>query len=66
MSIMCLDLLTPQGGCLPLKSPFSSESPPRGIGADPIAFPPFLHNYMCIFLTALVVQESCQFPVTFQ
>lgn len=50
---------------LPLLSPISSESPPKGTGPDPIAFLVFLPNYLYIFLIALVV-ESCQFPVSFQ
>lgn len=36
---------------------FSSEFPPRGTGPNPIAFLPFLPNYVYIILTALVVQS---------
>ena len=53
-----LESLTPQGGCPAMYSSFSSEFPPRGMGPCLIAFLPFLPNYMCIFLTALVLQES--------
>lgn len=36
----------------------------RGTGPDPIAFLPFLLDYMCIFFIALVTHKSfCQFPV---
>lgn len=45
-------------------SPLFSESPLRGICLDLIAFLPFLPDYMCIFLVALVVWEFfCQFSV---
>ena len=57
----------PRVGIPPMHSHFHSESPPRGTGPDLITFFPFLPNYMCIFFTALVVQESfCQFLVSFQ
>ena len=45
----------------------SSEFPPRGTSPDPITSLPFLLDYLCIFLTVSVKQESfCQFPVRFQ
>ena len=43
------------------------ESPPRGIGSNMIPLLPFLPDYVCIFLTASVVQESFyQFLLNFQ
>ena len=51
-----LSPLTPQDGSPPVYSPFISEPPPKVTGPNPIAFLPVLSNYMCIFLTALVVQ----------
>ena len=39
----------------------------RGTGLDPITLLAVLPNYVWIFLTAFIVQESfCQFPVNFQ
>ena len=58
MPSLWLDLLTPEGGCPPVQPPFSSESPPRGIGPNLIIFLPFLPDNVYIFFTALVVQES--------
>ena len=50
----------------PLLSPFSSESFP-GAQSDLIIFLPLPPDYVCIFLTALVEQDSfCQFLVNFQ
>ena len=55
-----------QIGCPPLLSPFSSESFP-GAQSDLIIFLPLPPDYVCIFLTALVEQDSfCQFLVNFQ
>lgn len=46
-----------------MSPPFSCEFSRRGVGPDLIAFLPFLPDCLCIFLTALVVQESfCRFP----
>ena len=58
--------LTHLGRCQPIQSPFSCESPPRGTDPDLITIRPFLPDYPCIFLTVLVVQNSCQFPVSHQ
>ena len=59
--------LTPQGGCLSVQFPFSSESLPRFTGLDLIVFIPVLPNLVYIFLTTFFVQVSfCQFPVSFQ
>lgn len=66
MPSLWLDLLTLQCVLPPIESPFSSESPPRGTGPNPIDFLPFLLDYVCIFFTTLVVQEAfCQFQVSF-
>lgn len=56
MPNLLLNTLTFQGECI--QSPISSESPPRDTGPDPIAFLTLLLDYMCVFLTDLVVQES--------
>lgn len=59
--------LTHLGRCQPIQSPFSCESPPRGTDPDLITIRPFLPDYLCIFLTVLVVQgNSRQFPVSHQ
>ena len=58
MPSLYLNILTPQGGCPPVHSPFSSESLPRSPGPNLITFLPNLPDYLGIFLTALVVQES--------
>lgn len=59
--------LTPKGNYPTVYSPLSFESPPRDTGPYLVAFLPFLPDYMCIFLLALVVLESfCQLPASFQ
>ena len=64
MPNLLLNTLTFQGECI--QSPISSESPPRDTGPDPTAFLTLLLDYMCVFHTDLVVQESfCQFSVSF-
>lgn len=39
-----------------MQSPFPSKSLPWRTALGPISFLPFLPDYLCIFLTALVVQ----------
>ena len=54
----------PQCEYTPVHPPFSSESLPRDTDPNQITFLPFQLNYVCIFLTALLVHESfCQLPV---
>ena len=55
----------PRGDVCPCILP-SLWIPSQGIGPDLILFPPFLPNFVWIFLTALVVPGSfCQFPIIF-
>ena len=51
-------VLTPQGGCPPLKSTFSFAFPPTSRGPNSIAFHSFLLDYVFIFLIALLCRSS--------
>ena len=55
VSNLRLSLLIPQGRCPATYSPFSSKFPSRSTSPNLIVFLPFLLDYICIFLTALVV-----------